>query len=210
MILELDYTPDALTSVCLPDAEPWPYAIRVKPEYWTGAGDECVLLSDSLTDLVGALIDGYCDLSDSDEDHDEATFARYLDLVVKATRTHIEMISTLIDSGDLVLKRLGDDALTALFQDKTMPFRGVMQVSRGHGLRSRQVSYTTTMEWDAIVPLILFVTDYLDADTTRPSGNIIWLDPTDELAYLNSLDRLGVIELWPDLYGDSIRQADAL
>jgi hypothetical protein len=46
------------------------------------------------------------------------------------------------------------------------------------------------------VPLVLMTSDYVPfTERPAPTGNIFWLDPTTELTYLRSLDRLGVMKL---------------
>src|SRR5699024_4473880 len=52
------------------------------------------------------------------------------------------------------------------------------------------------VRWEHTVPLVLVTvlfTPYTHRD--RPVGNIAWIDPIDDVAMLDSLQRLGVIEV---------------
>lgn len=75
-----------------------------------------------------------------------------------------------------------EDILTAIFTDKKLPVVGV--------------DYWTL----ATVPLVLVATHYAPTTHLAPpqgkdGGEVLWLDPSDEMAYLRSLDALGVIGL---------------
>ncbi|MDA8342412.1 MAG: hypothetical protein M0007_09350, partial [Actinomycetota bacterium] len=54
---------------------------------------------------------------------------------------------------------------------------------------------TVSFEWTCPIPLVLFVTDYAPYSARpTPSGNIIWIDPTTELTFMDSLNALGVVD----------------
>lgn len=85
---------------------------------------------------------------------------------------HWKASSTLTDESE--------ESLTALLSDKTVPVEGFES-------------------WDhETVPLVLLATDYdpYVPDRPAPTGNIVWIDPSDETAFLNSLSNLGVINFY--------------
>ncbi|MDO5699531.1 MAG: hypothetical protein Q4G51_16335 [Dermatophilus congolensis] len=53
--------------------------------------------------------------------------------------------------------------------------------------------------WHGAVPLVLVATAYAPhSDTPRIGGNVRWLDPSDEVAYLRSLREVGLYDIWID------------
>lgn len=49
----------------------------------------------------------------------------------------------------------------------------------------------------AAVPLVLVTTSYVPHTDTAPvTGNVLWIDPADEVAYLRSLRDAGLYDIW--------------
>jgi hypothetical protein len=144
--------------------------------------DGGITYSDSLTELVAVGINGYGDLADDDDGHDQALIMRYDDLVQIANTFQ----RWLVDDGDLRetidISHVGDDVLTALMSDRSDPFTGIAGQDR-------------PLDWQLDVPLVLVATDYSPfTDRPSPTGRIIWVDPETEFTYLESLSALGILE----------------
>lgn len=131
-----------------------------------------VTLSDTATELVAKAIDGYDTMGD-----DEALAARYDSLVELGELLQEHLRSAACIDGRWDPATATEDTLTVLYRPRTVPL-------------------TETAVWEHEVPLVAISTDYLPfTDRPEPSGRIVWLDPSTELTYLQTLDRIGVIEL---------------
>lgn len=173
-----------------PDGGSWPYvAIAL-----SGA----TYYADSVTEIIEATLPGYADLKfvdDAgnvellDEGNDVALVMRYDDLIGYATGLQEHIVTTAIENGDFDPTAVSEDVLTELFAERIVPFEGVPFTDDINDER-------VTLEWELDVPLVLMTSDYVPfTERPAPTGNIIWLDPTTELTYLRSLDRLGVLKL---------------
>lgn len=128
--------------------------------------------ADTLGELIAAVIPNY-----GAGDDESAMLARWASLV--ATVNDVQQLHAAalgLDPGNET-----EDALTAIFHDRTQPLpRGVV------GDR-----------WDHRVPLLLLATDYEPfTDLVPPSGNVTLLDSSTERSYLESLTTLGVAQLY--------------
>lgn len=146
----------------VPDGD-WQYALL---------GADSTLYTDSLTDVVGAVIDGYSDLGDTDSDHDEALAMRY-DHTVRLAQFFQASVNS---ASAEVIAAMSDDELGDVFASK-----GSVVVSR---------------EWTSQVPLFLVATDYAPF-TARPAptGNVVLLDPSTEMTFVQALVAFGLVEL---------------
>jgi hypothetical protein len=173
-----------------PDGGPWPYAAV------TLSGD--TYFADSVTEIIEATLPGYADLKfvdDAgnveliDEGNDVALVMRYDDLIGYATGLQESLVGTAIERANFDPTSVSEDVLTALFAERIVPFEGVPYSDDVNDER-------VNLEWELEVPLVLITSDYVPfTERPAPTGNIIWLDPTTELTYLRSLDRLGVMKL---------------
>ena len=142
-------------------------------EVWLFAmpvGGGGVVFADSATSVLDFLIPGYGGLDD-----DEALHVRVANAASTAAVVQTAFIESATDAGfDLASQT--EDALTALLTDKDVPVDGG--------------------PYDLDVPVVLVSTLY-EPFTTRPKvgGNIVWLDPSTELAYVRSLAGAQVITL---------------
>ncbi|MGW8431208.1 hypothetical protein ACWGJ9_08790 [Curtobacterium citreum] len=140
------------------------------------------VLADSLTDVVAGIIDGY------DPADPERAFEQRLDYVVRSTAFQQGILATVAATeGTLDIESVGEDALTALFSD-----------------RSEAAEVT---EWHHEVPL-LHVSSHYEPYTERPRpvGNVHLLDPYTELTLLLSLHAAGNLEV---LFRESEADEDA-
>jgi len=192
MITTVPAKPDGSSSLPPenPNGAPWPYAaVSISGESY---------FADSVTEIIEATLPGYTDLKfvDAagnveflDEGNDVALVMRYDDLIGYATGLQEELVSTAIEKGDFDPDAVSEDVLTALFAERIVPFEGVPLSDDANDTR-------VNLEWELDVPLVLITSDYLPfTERPEPTGNVIWLDPTTELTYLRSLDRLGVMKL---------------
>ncbi len=147
-------------------------------------GDGETTLSDNLSELIAKTIPGYDRFGDDDEGHDSATFARAQHMAQVASAVQASLIREAVaatpgfDPGSA-----SDDVLTALSQDRRLPFEGVSSPDGA-----------ICHEWTESVPLVLVSTDY-HPFTVRvaPTGEVVLLDPSTELTYLLTLHSLGLI-----------------
>ncbi len=192
MITTVPANPDGSDAVPpeRPDGGLWPYAAV------TMLGE--TYFADSVTEIIEVTLPGYADLKfvdDAgnvellDEGNDVALVMRYDDLIGYATGLQQSIVKTAIERGDFDPTAVSEDVLTALFAERIVPFEGV---PFSDDVNDERVNF----EWELDVPLVLMTSDYAPfTERPAPTGNIVWLDPTTELTYLRSLDRLGVMKL---------------
>jgi hypothetical protein len=138
---------------------------------WVASNGDAIF-ADSLSDIVGLLIDGYDELDDEHED-DLHLQARIEHLVPLAAQAQALVLADLANRG----LRLTEEELNAALGNKELP----AGVSR----------------WNPAEPLVLLTTSYEPfTDEPRPIGSILWLDPTNEAAFIGALNKLGEGELW--------------
>ncbi len=154
--------------------------------------------ADSVTEIIEATLPGYASLKFVDdagrvefleEGDDVALVMRYEDLISHATGYQEAIVNAAVEKGAFIPSEVSEDVLTALLAERIVPFEGIP-------LNDDPADPRVELEWDCEVPLVLMTSDYAPfTDRPEPTGNIIWLDPTTELTYLRSLDRLGVMKL---------------
>lgn len=138
---------------------------------WIMRGGD-VIFADSLTDIIDVLFPGYGELDDADED-DLHLNARIDALVPMATKAQALVLADLA-ARDI---QLPVEELNAALLDKNLP--------------------TPLERWNPAEPLILLTTTYEPyTDAPRPEGSVQWLDPTNEAAFLSSLQKIGEGEIW--------------
>ena len=166
---------DTLTAPPHEGDDPWPFVLV--------HDDEDITYADSATELVGVLIPDYDAIpanSDgetpcSDADHDTALWMRYGQAVHTVTVLQESALAAATNNGDFDPAAASEDTLTTMLGGKTVVFTGV--------------------EWpEQAVPLYLIATDYAPfTDVPRPAGNVVYLDPSTETAYLISLHEMGLV-----------------
>lgn len=138
---------------------------------WVARNGDAIF-ADSLSDIIGVLIPGYGEL---DEEHED-------DLHLQAR----------IDC----LAPLAAHAQTLVLAD--LATRGVHVSSKELNAATLHKEQSTALDrWNPAEPLILLTTAY-EPFTGRaaPEGAVLWLDPTNEAAFLGSLSKIGEGELW--------------
>lgn len=137
--------------------------------YAVSSHDGSMTLAETATEMVDDIIYGYASLT-----HEDALVRRYEVLVMLANAAQQQFVTAAAEYDRVVLADLDEDALTALFCERSEPFTGT--------------------EWHQKVPLILVETDYAPyTERPRPSGRIVWVSPETEVTFLRSLETLGVI-----------------
>jgi hypothetical protein len=195
-------TPDTITHPPHPDSDDgrWPFLmIHGSTAVW----------ADTRTELIGELIAGYDDLADDPDGYQEATGLRYVQAVTVTTAVQTSVLleageSGAFDPAVLVTTPKGDEQLQALMIERTVPFAPAPGTPLDGDGDDGPV-------WDHEVPLVLIATDYAPfTDRARPTGRIIWFDPSNERTHLNSLADLGQIALFiddPDAGADEAAEA---
>jgi hypothetical protein len=169
-----------------------------KWQYAAVALDGTTYYADSVTEIIDATLDGYAELKHVDENgeteffdqgNDLALVMRYDDLVGYATGLQEQIVKTHIEEREFDPASISEEVLTALFAEKIVPFEGIP-------VSDDPANTDMDLAWSLEVPLVLLTSDYLPfTDRMVPDGNIVWLDPTTELTYLRSLDKIGVMKL---------------
>ncbi|WP_159599117.1 hypothetical protein [Agromyces humi] len=145
------------------DGTPWPFALNT--------GDRTVY-ADTLTDLAAELIPGYAELPDSYDGDVDAFIARVHAASMIANRSQAQLIAA---TEWFDLAAANEEVATALL------------APRG------QATNQYAGNWDGPVPLVLVSTDYAPyTDVPLPTGDVSFIDPTDEQTFIHSL---------ADLYG---------
>ncbi len=179
---DVDYPePDSLTVDGVPgpehahaDGTPWKYALTRGPQ---------TILADSPTVLLGHLIEGYDEIPDDEEGDDQALVSRVEQAVLVCSMVQAMLCADATAEGNFNPENESEATLTALLGDRTIP---VLNIDK----------------WEHPVPLVVLTTDYAPYSThAPPAGNVMWIDPSDEAIFLQSLAGLGIINLY--VHGDA-------
>jgi hypothetical protein len=148
----------------------------------TNPTSKMTVLADSLTDVVADMIDDY------DPSDPAKAFEQRLDFVVRSTAFQQGVIAAAAAAdGTLDIETVGEDALTALFSDRS--------------------EAAEVLQWDHEVPLLHVSSHYEPyTERPRPKGNVHLLDPYTELTLLLSLHAAGSLEV---MFRESTADEDA-
>jgi hypothetical protein len=142
-----------------------------------------VSFADSTASALGALIDGYDELPQTPAGRSQARQARYRYAAQIVVRTQERINGKAIAS--YVLDPSGEDADDVLV---TLLGNRAVLVGSAEG--------ETSVHWAHRVPVVLIATDYVPfTDNIRPTGRVLMIDPSDEIALLESLSELCVVDL---------------
>jgi hypothetical protein len=150
------------------------------------SGDQ-VSYSTTRTGLCEAIISGYAEVGARPTPSDADLLDLRYDVVVELLATI--QTSMLVDAAEAAKYSLAeeddDDVLTAFTQDRNQPFLGV----RPDG------SEEPDMRWDLEVPLALTPVHYAPfTELPAPTGRIVWLDPSTETSFIDSLAAAGLVK----------------
>lgn len=132
-----------------------------------------IIFADTISDVVGELVPGYNDFVDDDVDEDPYLHARIDVIAPLAAQAQALVLADLAERG----LRLSEAELNAALANKELPY--------------------PLDKWTQDEPLVLLTTAYAPfSDVLRPAGNVLWLDPSNETAFLAALRVLGQGSLW--------------
>lgn len=141
-------------------------------------GNGEITFAETRTELVGHIIDGYDQLPQNEEGHDNALWLRYRAAVQFAGAVQAVVAAAESEAGNFEASLISETDRTAMFGDK--------------GEKPDDIK-----NWAHKVPLVLISTDYAPYTSTQaPEGNILWINPHNETVFLNSLHEIGVIALY--------------
>ncbi len=147
-------------------------------------GDHRRAYADTLTELCGALIEGYEPDEITQRLVDEDVPDERLETLVTGELDELRIVHTV---GVQVRLQAGINAQAPIDQ---------LVDEQQQLLRGDRVTQPSIESWDSDVPLVLSAHDYQpDGDLPRPSGNLIWLDPRDESTFIESLEAAGLVRL---------------
>ncbi|MBG0738879.1 hypothetical protein IV500_05515 [Paeniglutamicibacter antarcticus] len=143
------------------------------------AWEDRAILAETRTELTAELIDGYAELPETEEGDTDALYARYRTAVQIANTLQQVLAANATEEGTFDPSTQSEDVLTTIFTD-----------------RSEKIDEIT--EWtNKDVPLVLVATEYAPYSTaTKPTGNVLWVDPFTETTFLSTLSELGLVELF--------------
>lgn len=123
--------------------------------------------ADTPDELVAALIDGYAELDTDQAAQARLEYAVTQQVRIQATLPGLEYNLAELDQNDRDVI-LGSRATPPIIQ-----------------------------RWDHTIPLVLVTTFYdrYHGELPTPDGNIIWLDPTDDLTLITTLAKCGQIHI---------------
>lgn len=142
---------------------------------------ENLVAADTRTELVEHLIDGYADLNHDENGDDIALQMRGIQSLATADFLQEFVAGVAANEGDFDFPNATEDELTAFLTPRLQNPVEILNISH----------------WDHKVPLVL-VTSLFEpyTEASPPTGNIMWIDPTNETTYLDSLHSVGQIRLF--------------
>lgn len=144
------------------------------PRFALTAGEDAIT-TDSLTELVGALIEHY----PSSGDETQLLEDRWRCAVLYADAAQARLLAEALGRGELDLAGLSEDQVNLLM------------TSRAERLAAPDG------RWEMPVPLVLIATDFHPYTTVPvPAGNVLLVDPGNERSLIGSLCDLGVCTLY--------------
>ena len=147
-------------------------------------GDHRRAYAATLTELCGALIEGYDPAEIGQRLQAEGVPSEHLEDLVTGELDELRIVHAVT----VQVRLQADLNARALLDDLTQDQLAV--------LRGGRVTQPAIDSWDAPVALVLSTHDYQPhGDLPKPDGNIIWLDPRDESTFVESLDTAGVVRL---------------
>ncbi|MGC0252686.1 hypothetical protein [Pseudactinotalea sp. Z1748] len=136
------------------------------------------ILADSRTELLDAIIDGYHEARTGQEGDREAAWLRYTTLISLADVASAGIFAAMVNDGSVALEDFDENNLNTILP----PSRIATRPFTGH--------------WDNKIPLILIRSDYEPhSHLELPTGNVYFLDPTNEATFLDSMVSAGMAEL---------------
>lgn len=140
-------------------------------------GDRTIL-ADTRTELVSALIDGYETLLAGPRPVEETAWARCTFTLGVADLLAESLLSEAVSTGQLEVTDLSEDQINYLMPPERISARPFT----GH--------------WGAPVPLIALRSDYAPfTHLPAPTGNVRFLDPSNETTLIDSLVEAGIGQL---------------
>ncbi|MPV51036.1 hypothetical protein GCG21_13675 [Pseudactinotalea sp. HY160] len=137
-------------------------------------GDRTIL-ADTRTDLIEALNPGYADLLAGPNGQREAAWSRYTFLLGAADALASTVLAAMVNAGDVEITALSEDELNFIIPPdriQARPFIG---------------------NWTSRVPLVALRSDYAPfTDVPEPTGNVKFLDPSNETTFIDSLVEAGI------------------
>lgn len=157
-----------------PDGSEWPHVLLMH--------DGSMLHADTPAEILGELIAGYAAMPD--------------ELRAKARRLHAAKVADAAQDARIAFAQASGDF------DETdadgAALASIMRADKGVSLLLETPDAPGTQaNWEPEVPLYLLTTSYAPEGEFPPiGGNVLWLDPTDEQRYLDSLAEVKIFSYW--------------
>lgn len=162
-----------------PDGSEWPFMMTLHDGSTTHGVSAAVLLSE--------MIAGYAEAGEG-----ERAALRTRDALTHAARAQDLAIARAREAGTV---DPGDPADGPLLDLLALPKNEPLHLALGTG--DAGDAHAEQAPWLAAVPLVLVTTSYAPHTGTAPvTGNVLWIDPAGEVAYLGSLRDAGLYDIW--------------
>ncbi len=160
-----------------PDGSEWAHLLVLE--------DGAVVHADTETEALESLIPGYADLPRDDADARRRARIGHAERL--AALVQERWIEAAVTQGRLIPADPNDELLISILR---------VPKSQGMVLASPQAPGEQA-PWEGTVGLILVTTSYAPyADVPPATGRVVWLDPSQERAYLESLRDSGLRNYW--------------
>jgi hypothetical protein len=140
---------------------------------------EQTILADHASEIIAYLIPDYDKIPQTPEGHDSALVERWKCCVITASDVQSMILVDRAAEGAFVPANEPEWVINALFADKLVPVEEFESWPHPN------------------LPLVLIATDYAPyTERTPVTGNVLWLDPADEILFLHSLNNIGAIQFY--------------
>lgn len=169
----------ALTAVPLnDDGEQYPFVISFASEgVFTEALSDSVVFADTRTELVAHILPSYGEIPEGEDGDNTAFLTRHEAALVLASALQEHVAAHAVNSGAWDHAAASEDVLTAIFTPR----------AEGPAFSG---------EWTEPVALLQVTTQFAPYTEREPvTGNVVWIDPTDEKTFLETLSAAGAFDL---------------
>lgn len=169
----------SLTEVPLnDDGAPYPFVISFDSEgVFTDTLAGSTVFADTRTELVAHFLPSYGDIPEGEDGDNTAFMTRHEAALVLASALQEHVAAHAVNTGAWNHAEASEDVLTAVFTPRAEgpEFAG---------------------EWTEPVALLQVTTQFAPYTDREPvTGNVVWIDPTDEKTFLETLSAAGAFDM---------------
>ena len=156
-----------------PDGSEWPFMMTLH--------DGSTMHGLSAGVLLAEMIAGYAEAGEGE----------------RATLRARDALRHAVRAQDLAIARAREAGVVDPADPADVPLLDLLELPKDEPLELAVDGEDGQAPWLAAVPLVLVTTSYAPHTDTAPvTGNVLWIDPADEVAYLRSLRDAGLYDIW--------------